>query len=346
MMKLTLERAAFLNALGKVRPGLATKEVAQQSTYYVFSGGRVMSFNDSICVSCPLPGGEEIEGAVRADELYQYLSAATTDTVDITIEETMTVQSGKSTAGLPWSPEILSPILQLDSLVQAWDGEFTEVSPDLVQAMEFALFSCARDLSHPALSCVHLSKDNGVESCDNYRATRWRIECIPADALVPATSVKELIGHPVTGVRVSEEWIHFSQPGGVVFSCRTYGDSYPDLSPLFVAEETTIQTIDLPKDELIDLLTRAKIFTRQDVFLREQVEIKATKGRLYVFAEGPYGWMKEWTSTSKEQEFSFMIHPKFLIDILMGEAYECAIAGNKILFEGGEWQHLVALQGK
>ena len=68
-MKVNKEK--LRQALEIVRPGLANKEVIEQATSFAFMDGRVVTYNDEISISHPVEG-IEIEGAVKADQLYQH----------------------------------------------------------------------------------------------------------------------------------------------------------------------------------------------------------------------------------------------------------------------------------
>ena len=73
-------------ALEKVKPGLASKEVIEQSTSFAFMGNRVVTYNDEISISHPVKG-LEVMGAVKAQALYSFLSKVKRDEIDVEWEE-------------------------------------------------------------------------------------------------------------------------------------------------------------------------------------------------------------------------------------------------------------------
>ena len=88
-----MNRKELLGALSAVRPGLANKEVMEQSCSFVFDGGMVCTYNDEIAVSHPVPEG--ISGAVRASELFSLLSKFPDEEIGVEVTEAELVVSGK-----------------------------------------------------------------------------------------------------------------------------------------------------------------------------------------------------------------------------------------------------------
>ena len=75
-----MKRIDLLKALEIVKPGLASKEIIQQTTSFAFIEGRVVTFNDEISISHPVPD-LDIQGAVQADELYKFLKKTKADEI-------------------------------------------------------------------------------------------------------------------------------------------------------------------------------------------------------------------------------------------------------------------------
>jgi hypothetical protein len=68
-----MKKTDLIKALEAVKPGLANKEMIEQSTSFAFMEDRVVTYNDEISISHPLKG-IPIVGAIKADELYAFLS--------------------------------------------------------------------------------------------------------------------------------------------------------------------------------------------------------------------------------------------------------------------------------
>jgi len=70
---MNIQKEQLKKALETVKPGLAGKEIIEQSTSFAFMGDRVVTYNDEISISHPVEG-LNLTGAIRAEELYQLLS--------------------------------------------------------------------------------------------------------------------------------------------------------------------------------------------------------------------------------------------------------------------------------
>ena len=107
-MKINKEQ--LQRALEIVKPGLANKELIEQSTSFAFMGGKVITYNDSISVSHPVEG-LELEGAVLADNLYKFLGKIKKADVDLVVKDNeIILTTGKATAGLTLQSEIKLPL--------------------------------------------------------------------------------------------------------------------------------------------------------------------------------------------------------------------------------------------
>lgn len=335
-----INKAELQTALEIVKPGLANKEIIEQSTSFAFNAGRVITYNDEIGISHPIKG-LDIQGAVEADKLYSLLSRITMDEIDIDISETEVIlQAGKGRAGLPLQQEIKLPLEEI-KVKKDW-----KESPDkFIEALKFVLFCCSSDMSVPVLTCVHITNTGILEACDNFRAIRHHIpkmEITPF--LLPATSAKELIRHKPTYIAITEGWVHFKTREGTIFSCRVFQEKYMDITILFKVDKK--MEIKLPST-LPEILSRAHVFAEQDFLLDEQVHIEIANNKMKVRGEGDRGWWEEETNIRYKESIPlcFSINPSFLQDSI-NKIKHCFIGKDKMLFEGEDWEHILALEKK
>ena len=80
---MSTNRKDLLKVLQLVRPGLAAKEIIEQSTSFIFTKGQVIAYNDEISVSHPVVKGLDLDGAVQANELFALLNKLTDDTIEL-----------------------------------------------------------------------------------------------------------------------------------------------------------------------------------------------------------------------------------------------------------------------
>jgi len=333
-----MEKQDLLTALEKVKPGLANKEMIEQTTSFAFMNGYVVTYNDEISVSHPLPD-LKIEGAVKAKELHSLLNKLKEDQLNLSIEGSeLLIACGKAKAGLTLQTKINLP---LDDLGDPDEWRWEPLPNSFLNAVRFSIFSCSNDVSMPVLGCLHISDQGIVEACDNYRLTRYNLkDKMPVSTfLLPATSAKELIKYNPVEIAETAGWIHFKTDEGTFFHARVYQGNYPDTSTLLAVEGRNLV---LP-DGLSDALDKAMIFSKQENFIDEHVNITLRDGYMTVHAKSDAGWFEEELEFQYVgEDITFSINPTFLKQI-HEKIKECTLGKDKIKFEGDEKTHVVAL---
>lgn len=331
-----MKKTELLAALEKVKPGLANKDMIAQATSFAFIDGRVVTFNDEISVSCVVPG-IEVEGAVKADELYSFLSKINSEEFDLTIDgNEIRIKSGKAKVGLVLESEIRLPLSELGE-VKGWKP----LPEDFVKTVEMTRFCCAKNMSKPLCTCIHVEKDGVVEAFDNYRAIRFKIGKIPYSFLLPISAANNLVSYTVTQMATSPGWVHFAdKEKSFVFSCRVFAEAFFDLTPYLQIEDGIAFTF---PTESADILTRARVFSKTDNFSDEQVEISAEGKRLFFRVRTAGSWFEEWVKIKSSTDFKTYMHPQFLQDILKLTTQCQIVPGRMIKFFGENWEHTAQL---
>ena len=266
-----IDRKMFLSVLESVKPGLAAKEIIEQSTSFVFKDGFVFTYNDSLAVSAPI--GEEmgLEGAVKADELFRLLQKCGSDEIELYSTDTeIRVKGDKFKAGVKRESEITLPLDELK-----YPEKWVKVSEDFTKAVKSCLFSVSKDMTKPKLTCIHITPEK-VESSDNFRATIYPLKTgVSSDIMLPGMAARSLVNYNVTGYNTKGGWLHFTdKKTGLIFSTRTYSEDFPEIeSRLDEADET----FKMPK-EISELLDNANIFITADFSFDAQVRLTIKDG--------------------------------------------------------------------
>ena len=321
-----MNRKELLEALSVVRPGLASKEIVEQSCSFVFDGGRVCTYNDEIAVSHPVPEG--ISGAVRAGELFSLLSKFPDEEIGVEVTESELVVSGKKRkAGIALQSKIKIP---LDALKA--EKEWKPLPEGFGDALEFCGMSVGQDMTKPLLTCIHV-KGEMVESCDNHRIGRWTLaQSVPDELLIMGTAAKRLLSYKATEYAVSKEWAHFRNEAQAVFSVRVFEGQYPDLSKFLAVEGFRLE---LPT-ELPEILERAEVMMEE---VDGTAEIALAEKHLTVRTKGPVGWFEEDARVRYDGEpVSFRIPPRFLREI-SGRLRSVEVCGGLLKFQGDNFVH-------
>jgi len=332
-----INKDELIKALEIVKPGLAQKEMIEQSTSFAFMDGRVVTYNDEISISHPV-ADLEIDGAVKADKLYGFLNKVKKDEIEFKVTESeIRMIVGKSKAGLVLQAEVKLPLDEIGAM-----GKWKEVPDGLLDAIRFCIFSCSNDMSKPVLNCIHVRKDtNQVESTNNLRATRHDFTGqLPVPSfLIPGSSARELHKYEITHIARGSGWIHFKTAEDTVFSCRVFSDDFPEMNHLFKVKGKEIK---LPKTTA-DILDCAGVFSSKDHFLDNMVEVSLADKKLKITAKADSDWFKEEANIRySDDPITFQIHTNFFKEICQQEG-KCILASNMMKFQGDNWEHILAL---
>ena len=334
-----INRQELIAALEAVRPGLASKEIVEQSMSFVFRRGRVYTYNDVVAISHPC--AKELAGAVQSKELHTLLTRSTDDEVDIEISDNEMLIAGKRTkAGISLQTDITLPLEEVIGKKQ-----WIELPAGFTAAVKFVLFSASTDMTKPWSTGVH-SDGARVETCDNFRLTRYTLSRrtntkVKGDLLIPAAACAELVKYDPSHYVVDDNWIHFTNEKDVQFSCRVIVDTFPDLSP-FIDRKWKYK-IEFHEDT-VAILDRASVFLLAEKNGHPSVNVKVTSGRMVISAKGTAGWFEETVRVKASKEgFEFTINPQALKDMLpLLKDCELSDDGSVLKFVGDNFIHCCA----
>lgn len=335
-----VNREELLYALEQVKPGVAAKEIIEQTTSFSFLGDAVATYNDEISISHPLVSDIPIYGAVKAEELYSLLSKLTGETIAIEVTEGELVINAKNvTAGLTLQNEVLLPLKEI-SLSDDWKP----IPEKFNQALRFCLPAITTDMSFPALSCVNIRLDGVVEASDNFRLSRYDMDkkmTVPT-FLLPGKSARTLINFDVIEISDGKGWKHFKTKEGTIFSARVFEGNFPDTEATGVVNVEGV-AVTLPQT-LADVMERAAIFAKREHKLDAEAIITIADKKIKVESQSDYGWFSEERNIRHAGEpVTFVIQPEFLHEIL-SKLTSCIIGMHAIKFTGEGWEHIIRLK--
>ncbi len=334
-----INKTEFLHALEIVKPGLAGKENnIDQSTAFAFTQDRVVTYNDEISVSHPLPG-MEFTGVVSSIELYNLLSKLTKEDVDLTVEGSeLHIKCGRAKAGLTFQTEVRLPIDDIGR-----KGKWKPIAEELINAISFAMSSCSKDSTKPILTCVHINKAGFVESTDDFRITRVTLnEPLPVNTfLIPAKSATIIARMGPIKIAEGEGWVHFKTEAGTTISCRTFADDeFPDTTAILKIKGTNIEF----PNKIDEVLDRAIIFCKGE--MSDELDISIENGLLKIKSRSESGWFEESTKINYTgTEIQFSITPYLLKDIIK-QTLNCTVAEDRLQFTGENWVYVTILKTK
>lgn len=333
------------DALTAVKPGLASKEIIDQTTSFAFTDNKVISYNDEICIMCPLEL-DGLTGAVKAEELYNFLKKVKTEEIDLDIEENQALmKSGRARVGFTLASKILLPIEDELSVNSDWN----KLPEKFNEALKFGASCASEDMSNAKLTCVHINNTGIIEAADMFRIIRFKLgkKLKMTSTLIPANSVKEVIKLRPTKVADGNGWVHFKNDSDVVISCRTFDEQYVNIDAILNRKQEQLINFTFP-DKTLEILDRASVFTKVQAKQsnEETIEVSVKDKVLRIECQTDTSWFKESVPVKsyKGSDFAFSITPYLLQDILNGNK-ECTLTKDMLRFETEDWVYLSSLKG-
>lgn len=335
-MSVRINREEFLTALESVSPGLSPKDVLEQSSCFVFSKGRVMTYNDDVGCTAPFKLNG-LTGAVQGQKLLSVLKMMPEDEVTLDEEEGRLVISGiGQKVGVAMESEILLPIASMERPPkESWSEVPETYSEALLLVQECAGKDAEKSFT---TACVHFTPKY-IEAMDNKQLLRYRIKSgVTANTLVKRDSVKFVAVAGVSKVAETPSWLHFRNDAGLVISCRRYVEEFLDLTSTLEVEGVPIV---LPKG-LIASSDMAELFSSDDAD-NNVCTVEIRPGKLRIKATGVTGFYSGYKEVNYTgAPMKFLIAPRLLKQIVT-KHNEAVISPTRLMVDGGKWRYVAAL---
>lgn len=333
-----INRANLLTALEIVKPGLANKDLIEQSTSFAFMGDRIVTYNDDISISHPIQG-LELQGAIKAEKLYQILGKLKQEEISLEISTgEIVLKSGRAKAGLAIQAEIKLPLEEEVAYKEKWKT----LPKKFVEAVSMTMGSAAKSMTRPILTCVNIRKDGVVESSDNYRVMQYNMkEEMPIETiLLPVSAAVVMVKLLPNKIAKGKGWIHFKNEEGTILSCRVFSDKFPDTTLVMEGKGTKFVFPEAVKD----LIERVSVFAKRDHMLDEVIHISMYDGKLKMRGESDTEWFEETIKMDfKGDETSFYITP-YLLKSIVSQTNSGILAKGKLKFKGDNWTYVAFLK--
>jgi len=329
-----LNREKLVEACKAVMSGVVEKEIIPQSSNFIFQNDRIYSFNDEIAVSHPFEVG--FEGAVPAKEFLAFISKVKSEQITLKLDKNELLLVGsKAKAGLRLEGISLT-LGDIDT-----PNKWIELPAEFNNAISFCLFSACTDDSKPILQNIHV-KGGYVESCDNYRITRYDMgrtasKSFQDELLIPAKAAKDIVSQKPIELGITDGWLHFRNDNGVTFSCRIVDAEYPDFAQFL---ECTGEEFEFPTT-LSEVLGRADVMSDG-----KKVTVILENDLMTISTENQSGWFEESIEIKyKGKDCEFEILPLFLKSIVKHKG-KVVLSEQVLMFDNDNFKHIVKLLSK
>jgi DNA polymerase III sliding clamp (beta) subunit (PCNA family) len=333
-----IQKENLKKALEIVKPGLASKEMIEQTTSFAFLDGRVITYNDELSVSHPVEG-LELTGAIKAEELYKLVSKTTKADIQVVMKgDEIVLKLGNTRAGFTVHSEIKLPLEELNV-----DKTWKQLPADFCAAISFCSGACSTDMSSPAITGVKLHKTGMVVGGDGYRVAFYEMqkEMKIEEIIIPAQFVKEITKIKPLEMAISNGWAHFKNAEGTELSCRYIDAEYPGVMHLL--EEMEGQEMQFPEG-ITEILDRVSVFASREVEVDEVIEVKFSPKKLVFESRSDAGWIKETEKIDYNgEEVQFQITPYLLKDIL-SQTNVFYKKEASLFFKSNKWKYFTVLR--
>lgn len=332
-----INRQNFIDALAKVRPGLAKKELIEQTIHFIFDNDKIWAYNDQITIMQPFESG--LMGAVKADSFYKLLDKIPDNEISISSENGKIELKGKKIkANIKIDPDIKIqpiPIPEIDS--EQWE----ELPENFHEAIAFSAFSASQNMNRPELTCLYITGEY-VIGCDSFRGTKYKLKSkMKQEFLLPATAAVHLANYSPNKVIAEEGWLHFMNKEETIFSCRTLAPDTKYPETVWTLFEVEGEEIILPEDFLA-AIGRAEILLTADFDLDRTISLIMENNQIVCRGEGDNGWIEESGDIKYNGEkLDIKVHPVLLSEIL--KHLQKVIVGERLLFVGDSFEHGICL---
>lgn len=328
-----IERETLLKQLEIVAPGTSTKEIIEQSSCVVFHGGFLLSYNSEI--ACRLQSDIELSGAIHANTMLEALRKLKEEIITIEEQEGEIVIIGKNKKiGIRREATIQLPLEDIET-----PSKWHKLPEEFNDALQMVVNCASKDEQKFNVTCVQIHPE-WIQATDDYQLAQYRMELkgIESDHMVRANTIKQIIPFAVTKMSVTENWVHFRSPIGLIISCRQHVVNYPDTSA-FIKQEGTL--IRLPK-ALVDAADLAEIFSGQNPD-KNEITITLKPGKMIVYGEGVSGWSRETKKIKYTgEEIRFRAIPRLLRQIAQNHN-DCEVCERVLKVTGNNYTYISAL---
>ena len=336
-----VDKQRMLKALEIVKPGLANTELIEQSASFAFLEGKVVTFNDTISLSHPVPE-LELEGAIRADELYNFIKRVKKKDIEMELgKNEIKLKAGNSRVGIRLAAEITLPIHETQDIKEWYD-----LPDEFADDLDFVKESAGKDMSRRILTCVHV-QETSIEASDSLQVMRSHFEgdaTFPfGSVLIPAEVIPEIVKIYPTMVAQTDGWLHFKNADETQISVRILMDEFPETRAIFDMGKSKEVSFPKTMDAILD---RVMVFTRKESLMEEEMRVLLKNNVLTVTGKNEFGWIKERAKIAYDgKAVSFWINPHLLKKIL-DRSNTCMLGEDRIKFNGPDemWEYVAILR--
>lgn len=317
-----VNREELLDALAKGGQGVTQYETLEQSNNYIFSDGKLITFDGDILAISKFDVG--FTAAVPGTDFKKMLAKLPDKEIDMELKDNELVLKGrKKRSGITVNQDINLPYKEVPAPPQ-----MKKVPEHLGNLLLQAARICNKDYTNPNTTHVHVGP-NLIEATDTYRIFRAKTKTgLTDELLIPAQSILSIGNTVLKKAGYKDGWLYAKTVQGTFLAMRCGSSEYFRAELMDDILSVKGHKWKLPKD-LPDILDRAQVMEDVGSGIGEpEVQITLTPGMAAIRTEKTEGWYEERRKVAyKGDPMKFVVNPNSLKEML--SRTDVALIGDK-----------------
>lgn len=338
-----IKKKELAKILSNLKPGLAKREIIEEMTHFIFTGKRVLTFNDEILISHPFK--TDFVCSISAKDMIDGLNKAKSENIKMTFEDgqlLLTCKDQDIIMNASMDDEVKN--IATDVMEAADQSNWKPIAEDFTDAMYLAMFSASRDETDEAFQGICVS-DEYVYSSDKLRVTQCKMKAPMDFFVVKAPVANDLRKFKFKTYCLTENWVNFRTEEDVLFSVKKMGDEWPieDAVSFLKLEGSRFRLPDTLQPAAQDLITWAE----GDMDFHKTIKFTMDNNLIVLEGRKETGLMRKRIMLEYQRDpITFLVSPVYLAAILERGATRMIIGETRAAFKKDNMFHIMQLQVK
>jgi len=333
-------RNQLLETITLVMPGIDKREIIEQMGHIMFTGSEIITYNDQISIAVPLQ--TDFSCSVKADTLFKILTRLKTETVGLMTTKTelrIITKGTKAGISIIVEDDLADIIKKLHTDISK--NKWSKLPNNFLTGLSLCAFAASSSEEDQTMTCIKCENDL-IECGDKTRVSRYHLKEKVSKFLIKAGIVKELVKFEVDKYLRSPSWIHFKTQDEVIFSCRRIIGEFIDYDNAF--ENKKGIKFELPSN-IKEILNLVSIVTDYDEKVDKAVKLKLENNTLTCRSQTETGWITKTTKINyKGKSIEMTLNPT-MFSAVLDKASTIFVNNERVLFESGDFKHIIAQFG-
>jgi len=338
-----MEKEKLEKILSALKPGIASREIIEEMTHFTFTGDRVLTYNEEVCVSHPLQ--TDFGCSVSAQDMLDGLKKAKDEKVKLEmVDKTLCLTSKDQDVEMYTSQDEEIKNRALAVVTDATNDDWLPVPEDFTDCMFLTMFSASTQEVDGSLQGICVVEDK-TYSCDRLRMTRCTMKAPMKSFTIRAPVAKDLRKYSLKQYNTSPNWINFRTEDDVIFSVKVLAEEYPykDLETQFDLQGLRLTLPDSLQEAAQDLIT----WTEGELDFHKTISVLIDNNMMLVEGKKDSGLMRKRIITEYQGDpVKFLISPVYLSAILEKGVTRMIVGEKRAAFRKSNMIHLMQLQAQ